>query len=161
MLLCIVYVLFLFVLNYRHRIQSGVWNGPLLGYYDGEGYTIRDAINYWYLNVSDRGVGVAFRDQCSGPHCSNSCPEEIVLVPQREADTWSVGARVIIAMMVLLIAVICLTMKVGTPSLASVSNADSCTCICYTALLLYLGKATLSQTKEIPEFESENPSCKS
>jgi hypothetical protein len=95
----------------RHRIQSGVWNGPPLGYYDGEGYTIRDAIDYWYWNVSDKREGVAFRDECSSPHCSNSCPEEIVLVSRREAETWSVGARVTIAILVLLIAIISLMMK--------------------------------------------------
>ena len=90
-----------------------MWNGPLLGYYDGEGYTIRDAIHYWYWNVSDKREGVAFRDQCSTPHCSNSCPEEIALTSLTDAETWSVGARVTIAILVLLIAITCLIMKVN------------------------------------------------
>ena len=90
-----------------------MWSTPLLGYHDGVGYTIRDALHYWYWNVSDTGEGVAFRDTCSTPHCSNSCPEEIVLVDEGETEMWSVGARVTIGILVLLIGLISLTMKVS------------------------------------------------
>ena len=46
-------------------VSSGISNGHVLGYYEGVGYTIRDAIDYWYRNVSDNRVGVAFRDECT------------------------------------------------------------------------------------------------
>ena len=91
-----------------------MWSDQALAYYDDQGYTIRDAINYWYLNVSDTEESVVFRDVCSGPHCSNVCPEVIILVPDNTGNIWSGGARIAIAVIVLLIAVICLVMKVST-----------------------------------------------
>ena len=104
---CIMYI-FLF----RHRVQSGVWSSHVLAYYEGQGYTIRDAIHYWYWNVSDTEEGVAFRDVCSGPHCSSTCPEEFILEGEDVAAGWSTGAKITIAVVVLTIAVICLLMKV-------------------------------------------------
>ena len=89
-----------------------MWNGPLLGYYDGEGYTIRDAIHYWYWNVSDNREGVAFRDECSGPQCSNSCPEEIVLM-SLQAQPWSTPVITVIIIAVLFIAAVCFVLKVN------------------------------------------------
>ena len=97
----------------RHRIQSGVWNGPLLGYHEGQGYTISRAIGYWYENVSDTEEGVVFRDVCSGVHCSKTCPEQIVLETKSREEAWSVGVRIAIAAAVLLIAAISLMMKVN------------------------------------------------
>ena len=94
-----------------HRIQSGIWSRDVLAYYEGQGYTIRDAIHYWYWNVSNTEEGVAFRDVCTGPHCSNTCPEEIILSAEI-AETWSGGARIAIAVIVLTIALICLLLKV-------------------------------------------------
>ena len=38
-------------------MKSTLWNARVQGYYDGDGYTIRDAINYWYWNVSDESEG--------------------------------------------------------------------------------------------------------
>ena len=98
--------------SFRHRVQSGVWSSHVLAYYDGQGYTIRDAIHYWYWNVSDTEEGVAFRDACSGPHCSSTCPEEFILGGEYVAGGWSTGAKISIAVIVLTIAVICLLMKV-------------------------------------------------
>ena len=95
-----------------HRIQSGIWSRDVLAYYEGQGYTIRDAIHYWYWNVSNTEEGVAFRDVCTGPHCSNTCPEEIILSAEI-AETWSGGARIAIAVIVLTIALICLLLKVS------------------------------------------------
>ena len=97
----------------RHRIQPGIWSDQVLAYYNGEGYTIRDAINYWYWNVSGTEEGVAFRDQCSGPHCSNVCPEKISLQTDNPAEAWPRGAKIAIIAIVLLIAVVCLMMKVN------------------------------------------------
>ena len=54
-----------------------------------------------------------FRDECSGPHCSNVCPEEISLETSSGAVVWSGAARIAIAVIVLLIAAICLVMKVS------------------------------------------------
>ena len=96
----------------RHRIESGVWSDQTLAYYDDQGYTIRDAINYWYLNVSDTEESVVFRDVCSGPHCSNVCPEVITLHTDDTGEVWSTSTRLVITCAVLLIAVICLLMKV-------------------------------------------------
>ena len=53
-----------------------------------------------------------FRDECSGPHCSNVCPEEISLETSSGAVVWSKAARIAIAVIVLLVAVVCLIMKV-------------------------------------------------
>ena len=102
-----------YLFPYRHRIESGVWSDKVLAYYDGQGYTIRDAINYWYWNVSGTEESVVFRDVCSGPHCSNVCPEVISLVADNTGNMWSGGARIAIAVIVLLISVICLVMKVS------------------------------------------------
>ena len=94
-----------------HRIQSGIWSRDVLAYYEGQGYTIRDAIHYWYWNISNTEEGVAFRDVCTGPQCSNTCPEEIILSAET-AETWSGGARIAIAVIVLTIAAMCLLLKV-------------------------------------------------
>ena len=98
---------------YSHRVESGIWSDQDLAYYEGEGYTIRDAINYWYWNVSNTNEAVVFRDECSGPHCSNVCPEEISLETTNGAVVWSGAARIAIAAIVLLITAVCLLMKVG------------------------------------------------
>ena len=90
-----------------------MWNDQVLAYYDNTGYTIRDAIDYWYLNVSETEEGVVFRDVCSGPHCSNVCPEEIILQTESAAEDWSGAARIAIAAVVLTIAVVCLLLKVS------------------------------------------------
>ena len=91
-----------------------MWNDKELAYYDGRGYTIRDAIDFWYKNLSDTEEGVVFRDLCSGPHCSNTCPEKIILETESAAEEWSVAARISIAAVVLTIAVVCLLLKVYT-----------------------------------------------
>ena len=93
----------------RHRIESGVWSREILGYYNGTGHTIRSAIDLWY-NHSEESL--VFRDVCSGPHCSNACPEQIALSKTEEAKTWATGARIAIAAVVLLIGVTCLILKV-------------------------------------------------
>ena len=95
----------------RHRIQYGVWNSEVRGYLDGQRYTIRGAIDYWY-NSEGRKEGVAFRDVCSGPHCSRACPEMIVLAQGVESEAWSLAVRATIAAVVLLIAVTSLVLKV-------------------------------------------------
>ena len=96
---------------HRHTIQSGVWSSRNLSFFKGRGYTIRDAIDYWYWNMSDTDEGVGFRDMCSGPHCNNNCPEMFIL--EREGtDVWSSGAKITIAVIVVAIAIICLLMKV-------------------------------------------------
>ena len=94
---------------YRHTVQSGVWAGHRLAYYEGQGYTIREALNYWYNNGSEGGV--VFRDACSGPRCNAGCPEELVLQEQGAGD-WSAGVRIMIAVFVVAIAVICFLLKV-------------------------------------------------
>ena len=101
-------ICFLFV-GCRHRIESGVWGREILGYYNGKGHTIRSAIDLWY-NHSEESL--VFRDACSGPHCSNTCPEQIALSQKEEAENWSSGVKIAIAAVVLLIGVICLIMKV-------------------------------------------------
>ena len=93
----------------RHRIESGVWNREILAYYNGTGHTIRSAIDLWYNLLS--GESVVFRDVCSGPHCSGTCPEQISL-SERKNNTSSVGVKITIAVVVLLIAATCLIMKV-------------------------------------------------
>ena len=98
----------------RHRIQSGVWNGPLIGYHGGLGYTISKAIGHWYENISDTEERVAFRDACSGVHCSKACPEQILLDSNSKEDVWSPSVRIGVAVAVLLIAVSSLVMKVNT-----------------------------------------------
>ena len=55
---------------------------------------------------------MAFRDVCSGPHCSSTCPEELILEGESVAADWSTGAKIAIAVIVLTIAVICVLMKV-------------------------------------------------
>ena len=95
----------------RHKIQSGVWSSQKLAYHEGQAYTIRDAIHYWYWNVSDGEEGVAFRDVCSGPRCNNECPEELILEGE-STQAWSGGAKIAIAVIVLTIAAVCLLMKV-------------------------------------------------
>ena len=99
------------ICRYRHKIQTGVWSNRNLAYYKGQGYTIRDAIDYWYWNVSDTDEGVAFRDVCSGPRCNDGCPEELILEGER-AEVWSAGAKIAIAALVMAIAITCLFMKV-------------------------------------------------
>ena len=92
-----------------------MWAGPQLAYFEGRGYTIRDAINYWYNNIngSERDGGMVFRDQCYGPRCNDGCPEQLVLQEQGAKD-WSAGVRIMIAVLVVAIAVICLLLKVMT-----------------------------------------------
>lgn len=97
----------------RHRIQSGVWNGPLLGYHGSESYTISRAIRLWYENISKTEEGVGFREACTGVHCSRACPEQILLELNSRVDVWSVGVRIAVAAGVLLIAVSSLVMKVS------------------------------------------------
>ena len=64
--------------------------------------------------MSDGREGVAFRDECSSPHCSNSCPEEIVLqVGNTAAEAWSTGTRITAALIVLLISIASVVMKVS------------------------------------------------
>ena len=89
-----------------------MWQSDVRAYYGGKQYTIRDAIDYWHNQSDYIGEGVAFREACSGPHCSSSCPEEVLLAPPEETEKWSLGARAAIACVVLLIAVCCLLLKV-------------------------------------------------
>lgn len=89
-----------------------MWNGPLLGYHKGTGYSIIRAIGHWYQNVSNSDEGVVFRDTCSGIHCSKVCPEMIVVETESKLEEWSVGARIAVSIAILLIAVVSLTMKV-------------------------------------------------
>ena len=96
---------------HRHTVQSGVWNGHNLAYFEGRGYTIREAINYWYHNGSEVDGGVVFRDQCYGPRCNDECPEELILQEQ-EAKNWSTSVKIGIAVLVVAIAAICLLLKV-------------------------------------------------
>ena len=117
----------------RHRIQSGVWNGPLLGYHQGQGYTIRRAIGHWYENISDTEEEVAFRDACSGLHCSRTCPEQILLESNSQKDAWSVGVRIGVAAAVLLIAVSSLVMKVNVhPLYTYIHIYHLCMCMAFT-----------------------------
>ena len=95
----------------RHKVQSGIWSSQKLAYHEGQAFTIRDAIHYWYWNVSDREEGVAFHDVCSGPRCNNECPEELILEGE-STQAWSGGAKIAIAVIVLTIAAVCLLMKV-------------------------------------------------
>ena len=106
------YIYYTSLLYYRHTVEPGVWSDQVLAYYDGQGYTIRDAITYWYLNVSDTEESVVFRDVCSSPHCRNVCPEIFSLQTGSTGDVWSITARVTIAVIVNLISVVCLIMKV-------------------------------------------------
>ena len=54
---------------------------------------------------------MAFRDVCSGPHCTNLCPDELFL-EEESAGVWPDGAKIVIASMVLAIAAGCIVMKV-------------------------------------------------
>ena len=101
-----------FISGNRHRIEPGVWNSKLLSYYNDKQYNIRDAIDYWYNLDSDESV--SFREKCSGPQCSGSCPEKIALIAQGEAQTWSTSVRVALTACVVLIEVTCLIMKVNS-----------------------------------------------
>ena len=62
--------------------------------------------------MSDTEESVVFRDVCSGPHCSNVCPEVIILVSDNSGNMWSRGSRITIAVIVLIISVTCLVIKV-------------------------------------------------
>ena len=55
---------------------------------------------------------MAFRDVCSGPHCSKMCPEELILEEDSTAEAWPTDVKITIAVIVLTIAIICLLMKV-------------------------------------------------
>ena len=63
------------------------------------------------MNVSDTEEGIVFRDVCSGPHCNDDCPEEILLDLQN-AEVWPLGTKIVISLIVVGIAVICLLGKV-------------------------------------------------
>ena len=97
----------------RHTFQSGTWAKNDLAYYKGQGYTIRDAINFWYHNASDMEGGVVFRDQCSGPLCNDGCPEELIL-QEEEAIEWSTGLKTMLSVFVLGITIISMLLKVFT-----------------------------------------------
>ena len=93
--------------------MPGIWSEGVLGYYDGVGYTVRDAIHYWYQNVSETGEGVVFRDECTGPHCGNSCPENVeILLGNEEAQSWPVGGSITMYLIVMLVSAFCAIMKV-------------------------------------------------
>lgn len=94
---------------HRHTVQSGIWANHDLTYYEGKGYTIRDALHVWYHNGSEGGM--AFHGMCSGPRCNDNCPEELILRDQG-AKVWPAGVRIAIAMAVVFTAVFCLLMKV-------------------------------------------------
>ena len=98
---------------HRHKIQSGVWNGPLVGYHETQSYTISRAIRFWYENISNGEESVTFRDKCSGLHCSKSCPEQIVLEVEERENAWPMGVKIGVVAVVLFIAVMCLLMKVS------------------------------------------------
>lgn len=101
------------VFFFSHRISPGIWKTNVLGYYKDKGYTIRDAIHYWYHNVSDEEEGVVFSDKCSGPHCSHSYPDKIVLQEvSSAASTWSAGSKITITVVVLLISMASIMLKV-------------------------------------------------
>ena len=95
----------------RHTIESGVWGDNNLTYYEGRGYTIREALNFWYENRYNIEGSMVFRDICYGPRCNDGCPEELVLQEQGAKD-WSTGVRIMIAIFVVAIAVICILLKV-------------------------------------------------
>ena len=78
-------------------------------------------IDYWYWNVSDTEEGVVFRDVCSGPHCSNACPEEIILETESAAEDWSGAAKIVIAVIVLAIVVFSLLLKVNNVTISNIS----------------------------------------
>ena len=146
-----------------------MWNGEVLGYYEGRGYTIRKAIDHWHNSSLEKGV--VFRDVCSGPHCSGACPEVIALSPRDETRSWSTGARAAVAAVVLLVAVTCLVMKVCPLCKLHVKLFCFCNCklwlICavvsqhwnhlhyysvfgYTDVLLCVGKTARSQAADVP-----------
>ncbi|CAI8009436.1 ABC transporter G family member 8 [Geodia barretti] len=135
---------------FEHRIESGVWGREILGYYNGKGHTIRSAIDLWY-NHSEESL--VFRDVCSGPHCSNTCPEKIALSRKEEAENWSPGVEIAIAAVVLLIGVICLIMKMY--------------CCVWLGLLHHKQRLFLAQTLSpndeempaVPRLRREFPNC--
>ena len=52
-----------------------------------------------------------FRDKCIGPHCNEECPDELLLERQT-AESWSLGSKIAISLVVVGIAVMCLLGKV-------------------------------------------------
>ena len=102
----------IFVLLFlRHTVQSGIWNDHNLAYFEGRGYTIREAINYWYHNGSEIDGGVVFRDQCYVPRCNDGCPEKLTVLGLR-GDVWSSSARFMVAAFVVTIAIMSVLLKV-------------------------------------------------
>ena len=92
---------------------------------------------------------MAFRDVCTGPQCSNTCPEEIILSAET-AETWSGGARIAIAVIVLTIAAICLLLKVSVCSVCTRAYTVPL-CPLLSAVLLCVEKASSSKAAEISE----------
>ena len=101
--------LYVLLSPHRHTVQSEIWASRNLSYYEGKGYTIRDALHVWYHNGSEGGM--AFHGMCSGPRCNDNCPEELILQGQG-TKVWSAGVRITIATAVALTALFCLLMKV-------------------------------------------------
>ena len=84
-----------------------------MAYYEGQGYTIRDAIDFWYQTLSDAAAdGVVFREVCLRPHCSDSCPDEILLNTGNFVDAWSPASKIVISCLVILVSVVTLLMRV-------------------------------------------------
>ena len=88
--------------THRHLVEAGIWKTRQLA-----GPTIQQALLQWYNN---RTVPMHFRDNCSGLHCNNQCPETFTL-GELDSDDWPPAAKAIIVALVLGVTIVCLIAK--------------------------------------------------
>ena len=84
-------------------MEAGIWKTRHLA-----GPTIQQALTEWYNN---RTVPMHFRDNCSGLHCNNQCPERLTL-GELDSDDWPPVAKAIVAALVLVVTILCHIAKV-------------------------------------------------
>ena len=88
---------------FRHSIKSGRWKVSLAG-----GISIQEAVRQWYSNSSS--LQTKFRDSCDGPYCNKQCPESFATT-ELMSNSWSLGVKVVIAIFVLAIGIVCVILK--------------------------------------------------
>ena len=102
----------------RHTVESGQWAANLLATTPETNttlidHTMQDALLEWYLQTSTNpNRPYQYRAHCQGPYCYEHCPDSLGPSPH-VANSWPLGAKVFIVVVILAMTIICLIMKLA------------------------------------------------
>ena len=100
-----VYTIEFILLLFSQSMQSDTWSTMQIG---TNKTTIPYALSQWYPNRYSSVV--TFRDSCSSPHCSSTCPD-MILLGSPPSDIWSTPVKIFLLLIVVAIALFSLCAK--------------------------------------------------